>query len=119
MKKEIRLIIGADGAEVISGEEAKKIVKSDLVRTSAEDKVRQAVDSVVVGMGDVADVVFNVFEVFASKAASTGIQKQGKMTVSFGVTGGVNANLKLVGAKADSFITVQLEIMGSADSKDK
>jgi hypothetical protein len=41
------------------------------------------------------------------------------MTVSFGVTGGVNANLKLVGAKADSFITVQLEIMGSADSKDK
>lgn len=111
-------MIGPDGAEVITGEETKKIVKSDLVRTSANDKVSQAVDSVVVGLGDVAEVVLNVFEVFASKAASRDIQKQGKMTVSFGVTGGVNANLKLVGAKANAFITVQLEIMGSADPKD-
>lgn len=119
MKKDIQLIIGPDGAEIVSGEEAKKIATSDLVRTSAKEKVRQAVDSVVVSLGDVAEVALDVFEVFTLEAASRKIKEQGKMTLSFGINGGVKTDLKLVGAQADAFMTVQLEIPGSKDAKNR
>jgi len=119
MKSEIRLSIGPDGAEVVIGEKANATAKSDLVRTSAEDKIHRAVDSVVVGLGDVAGIVLDVFEIFTKEAASRNLKELGKMTVSFGVTGGANANLKFVSAKADAFMTVQLEIASTDSSQVK
>ena len=110
MKKQIKLRIESDGAEILTGEVIEETNKSDLVRTSAEDKIRKAVDSAVVGLGDVAGVVLDVFEIFTEEAASRKIKEQGKMTVSFGVSGGVDASLKFVGAKAGAFMTVSLEI---------
>ncbi len=110
MKSNIRLSISRDGAELINGQHVEAKSESDLVRTSAEEKVRQAVDAVAVGLGDVAGIVFDVFETFTSEAASRKLNEHGKMTVSFGITGGANTSLKFVGAKADAFMTIQLEI---------
>lgn len=106
--KDVLIRIGPSGAEVL-GDEAISAAESDLVQTSAEEKVRKAVAAVTVSVREVSSVIFDVIDSLAEAAASRASRQDSKLTITFGVAGGANATLKLVGAKADAFITVQVE----------
>ncbi|MCE1168569.1 MAG: hypothetical protein LWX70_10770 [Sphingobacteriia bacterium] len=117
MKSEIRLSIGSNGAEVVIGEKTTSPTRSDLVRTSAEGKIHDVINSTVVGLGDVAGIILDVFEEFTNEAALRNLKEHGKITISFGMAVGANASLRIVGAKADAFMSVQLELKSDGSNQ--
>jgi len=106
--KNPKLRIRGDVAEIVLRDAPKK--KSDLVRTSAESRVRKAAKAAAVGLNEMAGIIVDLAKAFSDEVGSRNFNNDQKITIKFGITGGANADFIVVNAKADSFISVELEI---------
>lgn len=114
MTQDVKLAItGKDGADIVIVDADNQIAHSDLVRASSEKKVRDAAETAVIGIGQVASIVLDLVEAFTKEASERKLQGRGKMVVRFGVAGGAKASLRLVSADANAFLNVDLEIPAS------